>query len=96
MGFDEDGLSIPRMTDPLGRHWQQPDRDSIELDKTHALMSEATFGKLLDYSRSVPSGVYSGKMWKGQCRGVWFLCWFGGPSSEPGEVWTHHREILIA
>lgn len=34
---------IPPITDPLGKHWQQPHRRFIELDDTHALMSEQTF-----------------------------------------------------
>ena len=34
---------IPPITDPLGKHWQQPHRRFIELDDTYALMSEQTF-----------------------------------------------------
>ena len=41
---------IPPITDPLGKHWQQPHRRFIELDNTHALMSEQTFKGLKEYS----------------------------------------------
>lgn len=57
-------LTIPPMTDPMGKHWDQPSRDGIVLDDTHALMTEATFKALHEYSGSVPSGVYPGKMWR--------------------------------
>lgn len=33
---------IPPITDPSGQSWKQPHRRYIELDKTHALMSEQT------------------------------------------------------
>ena len=45
---------IPPITDPLGKHWQQPHRRFIELDNTHALMSEQTFKGLKKYSTSIP------------------------------------------
>ena len=37
---------IPPITDPLGQSWKQPHRRFIELDDTHALMSEQTFKAL--------------------------------------------------
>lgn len=51
---------IPPITDPLGKSWKQPHRRFIELDDTHALMSEQTFKGLSEYSMSNPSGVYEG------------------------------------
>lgn len=56
-------MSIPLITDPLGRGWIQPERDRIEIDKTHALMELKDLRNLYDYSRSNPSAVYEGKMW---------------------------------
>jgi hypothetical protein len=77
---------IPAMTHPLGRYWQQPSRDSIEIDATHALMSEQTFKALAEYSSTFPSGVYEGKMWRRHdgahdpncqpARRRWLLCWY--------------------
>src|ERR1043165_9759166 len=55
---------IPPITHPLGEHWRQPDRSRILIDETHAVMDQATFDDLSEYSTSFPSGVYEGKMWK--------------------------------
>jgi len=97
--------NIPPMTDPLGRYWKQPSPSRIALDETHALMDSATFNALEEYSSSIPSGVYEGKMWKRHDgafdaafvrsggRPVWLLCWFG-PSEKPDMVSINKREIL--
>jgi hypothetical protein len=69
--------TIPPITDPLGVHWKQPERTKIEIDNTHALMNEATFEQLLEYSCSQPTAVYYGKMWKRLQNNIWYLCWFG-------------------
>jgi len=69
------GWRIPRMTDPLGRYWDQP-RDlcaRVRLFDTHATISERDWQRLPRYDSSIPSGVYPGKAWR---RGK-FLCWFG-------------------
>lgn len=96
---------IPLITDPLGKHWKQPDRSEIELDDTHALMSFATFEKLAEYSGTRPTGVYPGKMWRRhdgvfdgdfRARGgkpTWLLCWYG--NSAPGYCSNHHRVIIL-
>lgn len=57
---------VPAMTDPLGRHWNQPRRDAILIGQDSAFMSHATFSELPEYSTSTPSGVYPGKMWKAE------------------------------
>lgn len=101
--------TIPTITDPLGRSWDQPSREHILIDDTHALMSRASFEALAEYSATVPSGVYDGKMWK-RCDGryarstmteyitnpqeEWLLCWYG-PSSHPGKCSINWRRILI-
>jgi hypothetical protein len=97
---------IPRMTDPLGAYWQQPDRSKILVDATHALMERSTFEELAEYSATNPSGAYEGKMWKRHdgafdfkflARGgkpTWMLCWFG-MSDKPGYVSNHHRKIIL-
>jgi hypothetical protein len=90
---------IPVMTDPLSQYWHQPDRSEIEIDDTHAIMKSDTFDKLLDYSRSQPTGVYVGKMWKCEHfidkKSVWFLKWFGF-SSEPDMCTINKRKIIIS
>lgn len=91
--------SIPPMTDPMCRFWDQPDLSRILIDDTHAIMDAATFKALHDYSRSFPSGVYHGKMWRsrvidGGCE-VNVLRWYG-LSDKPRMCSVNEREILIA
>lgn len=91
---------IPPITDPLGRYWDQPEREAIEIDDTHALMAERTFKQLADYSCSVPSGVYEGKMWKRRRdyydeRQGWLLVWYGESTVGPGYCSNNFREILV-
>jgi hypothetical protein len=99
--------SIPRMTDPLGKYWEQPDRSEIVIDDTHALMSLATFEKLMEYSGSQPTGAYEGKMWRrndGSCdwefmaqggKPTWYLCWYGR-SDKPEYVSNNRRKIILS
>lgn len=87
---------IPPMTDPLGRHWKQPSVDQILLDDNHALMDMAAFNCLPEYSRSIPSGVYPGKMWKAVLSdGTAHLCWFGIVEGRPDVCSNNNREILV-
>jgi hypothetical protein len=94
------------MTHPLSRAWKQPSTDLILLDDTHALMSQATFEQLGEYSCSQPTGVYEGKMWvrhdglyDKRCRPedrCWLLCWYDVSEKGPEYCSTQHRRILIA
>lgn len=88
---------IPPITDPIGRNWEQPHRRYIEVDSTHALMSEQTFKGLMEYSSSLPSGKYYGKMWR-RCAGRdrWYLGWYCEDSKgDPLYIGIEWREILI-
>ena len=84
---------IPEMINPLGAYWSQPHRDQIEVDETHALLNKTAFDKLSEYSQTIPTGVYEGKMWKRKEYKVWWLCWFG-PSNLPDNCDTNYRRIL--
>ena len=90
--------TIPEITDPMGRHWKQPSKDEILIDDTHALMPQNVFERLSDYSCTMPSGVYAGKMWRRRhdfydpSKG-WMLCWFGH-DPEPGFCSNNFRDIL--
>lgn len=53
--------AIPPITDPLGANWKQPHRRYIELDETHALMSEQTFKGLMEYSCTSHPGNTTGR-----------------------------------
>lgn len=85
---------IPPITDPLGAHWRQPHPVNILIDDTHAIMSEQAFKLLHEYTTTIPSGVYPGKMWKANIKaGVWMLRWFG--DGGPTQCTNNQREILI-
>lgn len=97
----------PPITDPMGKYWEQPSRFDIEIDDKHAVMSLATFKKLHEYSCSVPSGVYPGKMWRSDLNAYrhpqlpkladderHVLRWFG-EHPDPKFVSNHSRIILI-
>lgn len=88
---------IPPITEPLGRNWPQPSLDGILVDDTHAVMTRGAFNDLLEYSRSTPSGVYPGKMWKAIMNdGTAYLRWFGIVEGRPDLCSNNAREILIA
>lgn len=95
---------IPAITDPLGKHWRQPDRDAITFDRGRAIMTRETFDALPDYSGSIPSGVYDGKMWK-RLDGLydptcapedrkWMLCWYY-PGTKPTQCRIDYVPITI-
>lgn len=56
---------IPALDSPYGpKAWDQPDRRAFLVDDHHAVMTRATFTELAEYSGTIPSGVYPGKLWK--------------------------------
>jgi len=86
---------IPDITHPLGKNIVQPDKNKIVIDETHAIMSTKILNQLSEYSSSIPTGVYEGKMWKCNDRkGGWLLCWFG-PSKDPTMCSINNRKIII-
>lgn len=88
--------SIPPMIHELGQYWKQPETGQVLIDDTHALLTEAEFNMLADYSASMPSGVYDGKMWKCLDREAlgWLLCWYG-PSTKPDHCSVNTRKIIL-
>lgn len=86
---------IPPMTHPLSSGWKHnPKIEEIFIDDEHARMTEENFKMLLDYSRSFPSGVYEGKMWKNLHEGTWYLNWWGF-SDDPGKCQNYKRKIIM-
>lgn len=83
------------MTDPLGRHWEQPTRDQIQIDDTHALMEKDAFWALHNYSTTMPTGVYPGKMWRAFRGGTWWLRWYGIVPGDETVCSCNEREILV-
>lgn len=93
--MNTDNHAIPPMTDLLGVHWKQPRRENVLVDDTHAVMSVWDCAALPEYSRTKPSGVYPGKMWKHITRDdVLYLCWFGiVPGND--KVCSNNSRILL-
>lgn len=88
---------IPEMTDPLGKHWNQPkDMTSVEMDDKHALLTPLQYEMLHEYSSTIPTGVYPGKCWKRLQSDGWLLAWFEEVPTNPKLCSIHFREILIA
>lgn len=85
---------VPAITNPMGQYWPQPPRENILLDGTHALMGQQSFDMLQDYSASQPTGVYTGKMWRCNFKGKWWLMWYEPDPLNPDRCLTNFREIL--
>ena len=54
----------PPITHPLGKHWEQPPLRDVWFFGGLAIMTEKTLEELPEYSSTLPSGVYDGKMWR--------------------------------
>ena len=85
---------IPPITDPPRPNWEQSYRQYIELDNTHALMSEQIFKRLPVYSFIIPSGRCKGKIWKEFENNKWYLVWLD-TDEDPDFLFIEKREILI-
>lgn len=83
------------MTHPLAAGWNQPNRKDILIDNKSALMKEEIFKQLFEYSYSLPSAVYPGKMFKKKRDGKWFLVWFS-EHKDPKKCSINNREIIFA
>lgn len=82
------------MTDPLGKHWDQPDREEIAISTYCASMRDATFLNLPEYSASIPTGMYAGKMWRANCGDCWELRWYED-NPNPKLITIKSKAIII-
>lgn len=85
---------IPKITDKRGMSWKQPHRRYIEIDEEYALMTKQTFEGLREYSVTIPSGEYEGKMWEANRGGIWYLYWYDHDDN-PSMIKIERREILL-
>lgn len=85
---------IPKITDPMGKYWDQPSSSDIAIDNSIAVMTNDSFQRLANYSATLPSGTYAGKMWKCQTNNGWLLVWYGIPTGD--RIPIHTREIVIS
>ncbi|MBP1615727.1 MAG: hypothetical protein H6Q13_3175 [Bacteroidetes bacterium] len=89
---------IPLMINPLGSCWRQPNTNRILVDDNYAVMGKLDFDMLMDYTRSQPTGLYDGKMWKAQYwennKLEWYLCYCNNENVVTNEIDICYREIL--
>lgn len=96
---------IPEITDPMGQHWPQPKRENVLVYPDFAYVSSVGFESLSNYSGSIPTGTYDGKMWRRQinehdcardkkAKPEWLLCWYG-PCEEEGKIAIFRRPLRI-
>ena len=89
-------MGIPECVHRLSKYWDQPKNTEVEIDDSHALMSQKSFEELPEYSCSIPTGVYAGKMWKARkSRDEWLLRWYEYDPTNPHSCRIHSRIILI-
>lgn len=77
-------------------------RMDMLLDETHAVMDRATFDALMEYSASIPTGVFRGKVWKAHRQpkgftdpGTWWLGEYVDDPASDEYVLIIWREILV-
>jgi hypothetical protein len=95
-------IKLPVMTHPLSSAWDQPSPDRMAIYDDIAIMDRSTLECLSEYSTSIPTGVYEGKMWKfrqghntpGGPVGPWYLCWYGS-SEDPDKCSINRRPIRL-
>jgi len=80
----------------LSKHWNQPKNIDIQIDDTHTLMSKESFDQLHEYSVSIPTGVYAGKMWKAHgLHDEWYLRWYEIDPMDKNMCLVKSRIIII-
>lgn len=88
--------AIPPMTDPLGKHWEQPaDIRTVEMDDTHVILTPGHIRQLSNYDRSMPSGVYSGKCWLRENGPTTWLVWYGEETTSGSQEFHVCRRIVL-
>lgn len=88
-------ITIPPVVDPLGRYWNQPLNKDILIDTDVAMVSSATCKQLAEYSTSIPTGKYAGKMWKAQIGKIWFLRWYEDDPNDATRLFIHIKPIIL-
>ena len=87
-------IKLPQMTHPLSRCWDQPPADQVAVYDDIAIMDRSTLAQLNEYSTSIPTGAYEGKLWRRANGEAWLLCWYG-PSKHPAMVSINSRPIRL-
>lgn len=87
--------AIPEMTDPLGRHWNQPaDIRNAPMDDKTVILTSHQYMALSQYDTTYPSGKYFGKCWVRVNGDTKWLCWYE-PCDIPDQIGIGRREIIM-
>lgn len=78
------------MMDPCQQHLSR----TVLRDDHTALVTPAQFKALLEYSFSLPTGKYIGKVWKCLCKGGWFLGEYV-EDPDPTMIGIKWRELIV-
>lgn len=88
--------TIPEADSEWVAYWQAPHRNEIEFRGDAAVMDKAAFDKLLNYSSSLPTGVWIGKLWKARLDdGRWYLRWYSTDPRNAANCLINSRPITI-
>ena len=87
-------IQIPAMTHPLSSAWDQPGAHDLAVYDDIPIMDHSTLARLHNYSASIPTGVYEGKMWRCSDGEDWLLCWYG-PAEDPDKCSINRRPIRL-
>ena len=95
---------IPPVEDGHEAHARdhQPSRAYVIVDGPYAMVDEYWFKRLPEYSASIPTGVWFGKMWKARWGdpdgmgkyGGWYLRWYG-PHKNPKLAAIEQRHLVV-
>ncbi len=69
-------------------------REGFLLDNKIAIVSAQAFKALKDYSRSLPTGAFPGKIWKRQCPDGWVLGMYT-EHEDPSKVSIEWRTLIV-
>ncbi|QDH83961.1 hypothetical protein Axy10_024 [Achromobacter phage vB_AxyP_19-32_Axy10] len=64
------------------------------ISDTHCMLPKEDFDRLSEYSATMPTGVWPGKVWKAEVGGVWYIRWYG---IVPGDdrVCSNNQRIAV-
>lgn len=93
---------VPEAQSPYGKNaFHMPHRHDIGFieDQNFCSMKQRTFDKLAEYSTTIPTGVWPGKMWKAQLNNEegefrWYLRWFDEVVKNSCQI--HDLKIIVA
>lgn len=87
--------------DPLARNWQQPDHTRFLWLADAVFVTPQQHAELLEYSSSMPSGVYPGKCWRRDTgknidpNGREYLAWYVASRPDGAFCSVNFRRLFV-